>query len=98
MKDNENNVSGVIQLINKKRNFDTVIDYTSKNCIDNILPYEYTDELIMNSLAGQAAVALQNNILSSEMEKLLQEYMQQNEQLFILSKKVLISHEEEENV
>jgi signal transduction histidine kinase len=95
MKDNENNVSGVIQLINKKRNAGIVIDYMDKNYKDNILPYEYTDELIMNSLAGQAAVALQNNILSSDMEKLLQEYMQQNEQLFILSKKVLISHEEE---
>ncbi|HHW32026.1 MAG TPA: GAF domain-containing sensor histidine kinase [Clostridiaceae bacterium] len=95
MKDRDNNVTGVIQLINKKKQYDQIIDYKDKNYIDNILTYNHIDELIMNSLAGQAAVALQNNILRNGLEKLLQEYKQQNKQLLFLSKKILVSHEEE---
>lgn len=95
MKDIESNVSGVIQLINKKEDLETIINYKDDNCIKNILPYNYLDELIMDSLAAQAAVALQNNILSDNMETLLKDYKEQNNKLVALSKKILISHEEE---
>lgn len=61
MKDHQNRVLGVIQLINK-RDFDKVIPFSSK------------DELIIYSLAGEAAVALENSILYKYMEELLEKY------------------------
>ena len=49
----------------------------------------------MNSLAGHAAVALENNLLYREMRNLLDGYKSQNSELEALSKKILIAHEEE---
>lgn len=95
MKDHENNVTGVIQLINKKKLKNEKIDYQDENSLNNIIPYDFNDELIMNSLAGQAAVALENNLLYRDMQDLLQDYKEQNTQLSLLSKKVLKAHEEE---
>ncbi len=95
MKDNKNNIMGVIQLINKKKNFDKVLDYHNKDDINEIIPFHSSDELIMNSLAGQAAVALENNLLYEGMQELLENYKEQNEQLLFLSRKILKAHEEE---
>ena len=95
MKDYEDNIMGVIQLINKKKNKNEIMDYNNKSALNKIIPYDYTDELIMNSLAGQAAVALENNLLYEGMNKLLHDYKQQNEQLSLLSRKILKAHEEE---
>lgn len=82
MKNHDNNVTGVIQLINKK-------------FLGEIVPFDSNDEMIMNSLAGQAAVALENTLLYRDMQQLLQEYRQQNQHLILLSKKILTSDEEE---
>lgn len=95
MKDHENNVMGVIQLINKKKSKYQKINYSDKTSLEDIIPYDYTDELIMNSLAGQAAVALENNLLYRDMQKLLQDYKEQNNHLSLLSRKILKAHEEE---
>lgn len=85
MKDRNNNVSGVIQLINKKK----------ENGGGSIVPFDYFDELTMNSIAGQAAVALENNLLYKNINELLQRYVKQNERLTVLSDKILKAHEEE---
>lgn len=82
MKNHDNNVTGVIQLINKKSS-------------GKIIPFDANDEMIMNSLAGQAAAALENNLLYRDMQLLLQEYRQQNQRLLLLSKKILTADEEE---
>lgn len=95
MKNHENEITGVIQLINKKQNWDTIINYQKENAIDKILPFNDTDELIMNSLAGQAAVALENSQLYKGMQDLLLIYKQQNSQLLYLSKSIMKAHEEE---
>lgn len=95
MKNHENRILGVIQLINKKKFKDEIIDYSNPDALSNIISYDYTDELLMNSLAGQAAVALQNNLLYRDMKKLLDSYKIQNSELEILSKKILKAHEEE---
>jgi signal transduction histidine kinase len=95
MKDHNNNTMGVIQLINKKKSKDKKIDYTDPNALETVIPYDYQDDLIMNSLAGQAAVALENNMLYRDMNNLLEEYKQQNNQLIYLSKKILKAHEDE---
>lgn len=95
MKDHEDNIMGVIQLINKKKNKDEKIDYSSSLYRNSIIPYEYKDEMIMESLAGQAAVALENNLLYREMHELLELYKSQNRELEHLSTKILKAHEEE---
>lgn len=95
MKDHENNVMGVIQLINKKKYMQEKLDMANENSLKNIIPYDYEDELIMNSLAGQAAVALENNLLYRDMRSILESYKIQNSQLEFLSRKILRAHEEE---
>lgn len=95
IKDHEGNILGVIQLINKKKFPDEKIDFKNKDALSRIITYDYKDELIMNSLAGHAAVALENNLLYREMKNLLDGYKRQNTELEALSKKILIAHEEE---
>lgn len=63
MKDHQDRVLGVIQLINKKVS-------------GKIIPFSPKDEMAIYSLAGQAAVALENNILYKNMEDLLEQYRQ----------------------
>jgi two-component system sensor histidine kinase DegS len=82
MKDHQDRVLGVIQLINKKRR-------------DRVVPFEPRDEMVINSLAGQAAVALENSLLYRDMEELLEQYRIQNERLRELSERILKAHEEE---
>lgn len=95
MKDHENNILGVIQLINKKKNKNEKIDYSDSNSLNNIIAYDSSDELIMSSLAGQAAVVLENNLLYSDMQVLLDNLQNQNVELDILRKRILKAHEEE---
>lgn len=95
MKNHDNDITGVIQLINKKKSWDTVLDYKNAEVRKEILPFNDTDEMIMNSLAGQAAVALENNHLYKSMQDLLQVYKQQNMQLQQLSRNIMKAHEEE---
>ncbi|WP_243467553.1 GAF domain-containing sensor histidine kinase [Acetivibrio straminisolvens] len=95
MKNHENSILGVIQLINKKKFRDQIIDFSNPNALSDIISYDYTDELLMNSLAGQAAVALENNLLYKDMQNLLDSYKTQNNELEMLSKKILKAHEEE---
>jgi two-component system, NtrC family, sensor kinase len=59
MKDHEDRVLGVIQLINKKE-FEVVV------------PFSPSDESVIYSLAGQAAVVLENNLLYSNLNSLLE--------------------------
>jgi two-component system sensor histidine kinase DegS len=94
MKDRNNNVAGVIQLINKKKDL-RFVDYRDENWVNKIMPFDYFDELTMNSIAGQAAVALENNLLYKNINQLLQSYVEQNEKLTMLSSKILKAHEEE---
>jgi signal transduction histidine kinase len=94
MKDRNNNVAGVIQLINKKKDV-RFVDYKDENWANKIIPFDYFDELTMNSVAGQAAVALENNLLYKNINQLLQNYVEQNEKLTMLSSQILKAHEEE---
>lgn len=95
MKDHENNILGVIQLLNKKKNENEKIDYTNAESLNDIIPYNYSDEVIMSSLAGQAAVVLENNLLYTNTSILLDNLKKQNLELDILGKRILKAHEEE---
>ncbi len=95
LKDHEENMLGVIQLINKKLNSSELLNYKDRNIEEQILPYTSEDELIISSLSGQAAVALENSILYRNLNELLSDNKKQNVQLEDLSKRILRSHEDE---
>lgn len=61
MEDHDGHILGVIQLINKKAG-------------SKIIPFTSHDETVVHSLAGQAAVELENDILYKNMHNLLDEY------------------------
>lgn len=61
MKDHQDRVLGVIQLINKKRG-------------NKVIPFNTKDETVIFSLAGQAAVSIENSMLYKNMEALLEQY------------------------
>lgn len=61
MCDHKDRILGVLQLINKKEG-------------GRIIPFSYKDEIIIYSIAGEAAVAIENSILYKKIEELLKEY------------------------
>ena len=63
MKNHENDVIGVVQLINK----------TTKD--DDIIKFSEDDEKLILSIASQAAVIITNKILINDMEKLLSAFI-----------------------
>lgn len=61
MKDHQDRILGVIQLINKIRG-------------NKSIPFNTKDETVILSLAGQAAVSIENSILYKNTEALLEQY------------------------
>jgi HD-GYP domain-containing protein (c-di-GMP phosphodiesterase class II)/response regulator of citrate/malate metabolism len=69
MRDHENKVIGVVQLINKKRDAKSVLRPVS--LVDEIvIPFTSVDEELVTSLASQAAVALENSLLIRDIRDL----------------------------
>jgi len=64
MKDNDNNIIGVLQLINKQ------------NENGDIVTFEKADEKLISSLSSQAAVSITNSNLMLGLENLLNAFMQ----------------------
>jgi HD-GYP domain-containing protein (c-di-GMP phosphodiesterase class II) len=74
MKNNNGEVIGVIQLINRKKNFQKELTQEDMKG-DEVIPFDrYSEELVM-SVAGQAAVAIQNNNLIQDIEKLFEGFV-----------------------
>jgi len=74
MKDHHDEVVGVIQLINRKKNFHLKLTVDQLKS-DSVLDYDkYSEELVM-AVAGQAAVAIQNNNLVQEIETLFEGFV-----------------------
>jgi HD-GYP domain-containing protein (c-di-GMP phosphodiesterase class II) len=74
MKNHTGEVIGVIQLINKKRNFNQKITPEQMKGSDVTSFDKYSEDLVM-SVAGQAAVAIQNNNLIQDIEKLFEGFV-----------------------
>lgn len=62
LKNHENNIIGVLQLINKMQK-------------DKIIPFDKEDESITLSLASQAAISITNTNLVEDLEKLLESFL-----------------------
>jgi HD-GYP domain-containing protein (c-di-GMP phosphodiesterase class II) len=74
MKNHTGEVIGVIQLINKKRNFNQKLTPEQMKGSDVTSFDKYSEDLVM-SVAGQAAVAIQNNNLIQDIEKLFEGFV-----------------------
>jgi HD-GYP domain-containing protein (c-di-GMP phosphodiesterase class II) len=75
MRDHENVVIGVIQLINKKRNRLAVLRPASL-VEDEVITFTSEDEKLASSLASQAAVAFENADLIRRIRRLFDEFIE----------------------
>ena len=74
MTDHKNKVIGVVQLINRKRSRN--IKLTSESIVETeVIPFDERSIEILNSLASQAAVAIENNILHQNIQKLFEGFV-----------------------
>ncbi|MGH9390407.1 MAG: GAF domain-containing protein, partial [Vicinamibacteria bacterium] len=74
MQNREGESIGVLQLINKKRSRDTVLDGPS-SFETEVLPFDDNDERLVRSLASQAAVSIENNSLYLQRENLFARFV-----------------------
>ncbi|HOV12902.1 MAG TPA: HD domain-containing phosphohydrolase [Spirochaetota bacterium] len=74
MRNQQNETIGVIQLFNKKKNFEAKIH--ENDMFDReVIPFSPDDEEIVSSLASQAGVSLENNILYKEIKNIFEGFI-----------------------
>lgn len=73
MQDAEGEIIGVLQLINRKLRGDIRID--SKNALSVTQPYSDWEERVVRSLASQAAISIERNILQTNIEDLFEGFV-----------------------
>jgi len=74
MKDHKDEIIGVLQLINRKRNFEAVLA-TPADVDKQVVPYSKRTVELVTALAGQAAVAIENGRLYEDIEKLFEGFV-----------------------
>ncbi len=74
MTNQKNDVIGVLQLINKKKNGDIILS-TIESMEKNVISYGDRDIDIIASVAGQAAVSIENNTLYKNIENLFEGFV-----------------------
>ena len=74
MKDHKDQIIGVLQLINRKRNFDAILS-TPADVEKQVVPYSRRTVELVTALAGQAAVAIENSRLYEDIEKLFEGFV-----------------------
>ncbi|HET7790231.1 MAG TPA: HD domain-containing phosphohydrolase [Gemmatimonadales bacterium] len=75
MTDHKENVIGVLQLINRKREPDFVLA-TPVEVEQQVVPYSRRTVELVTALAGQAAVAIENSRLYEDIERLFEGFVQ----------------------
>jgi HD-GYP domain-containing protein (c-di-GMP phosphodiesterase class II) len=74
MRDHDNQVIGVVQLINKKRDRGAVLQPVSM-AEEQVIPFTSVDEELAGSLASQAAVAFENAKLIQDIKDLFESFV-----------------------
>src|SRR6266566_2472908 len=74
MKDHKEEVIGVLQLINRKRQFEAVLS-TPAEVEQQVVPYSRRTVELVTALAGQAAVAIENSRLYEDIERLFEGFV-----------------------
>lgn len=72
MKNHKDEIIGVIQLINSKKE---PVRITAENRMEIVRPFDTSDEELVSSLASQAAVALENGMLIKSIERLFEGFV-----------------------
>ena len=74
MKDHKDEIIGVLQLINRKRNFEAILSEPAD--VDRqVVPFSKRTVELVTALAGQAAVAIENGRLYEDIEKLFEGFV-----------------------
>lgn len=73
MRNHKDEIIGVIQLINRKRDFSTKITPENREAL--VIAFDKNDEDLVTSLASQAAVALENSVLIKSIERLFEGFV-----------------------
>jgi HD-GYP domain-containing protein (c-di-GMP phosphodiesterase class II) len=79
MQDQDGEVIGVLQLINRKVKADVV--FTTENTVDVTQPYTEWEERIVRSLASQAAISIERNQLQQSIENLFEGFVRASVQI-----------------
>ncbi len=74
MRNHKNEVIGVLQLINRKRSLETVLD-TPEDFDTLVTPYSRRTVDLVSGLAGQAAVSIENSQLYESIERLFEGFV-----------------------
>jgi len=74
MKDHKDEVIGVLQLVNRKRDFQTRLT-TREDWEAQVIPYTKRNVEIVSALAGQAAVSIENSQLYESIERLFEGFV-----------------------
>ncbi|HXG97031.1 MAG TPA: HD domain-containing phosphohydrolase [Gemmatimonadales bacterium] len=74
MKDHKDEIIGVLQLINRKRNFDAILT-TPADVDRQVVPFSKRTVELVTALAGQAAVAIENSRLYDDIERLFEGFV-----------------------
>src|SRR5207249_748827 len=74
MKDHRDEVIGVLQLINRKRNFEMVLA-TPADVEEQVVPFSKRTVELVTALAGQAAVAIENSQLYERIEQMFEGFV-----------------------
>jgi HD-GYP domain-containing protein (c-di-GMP phosphodiesterase class II) len=74
MKDHRNKIIGVLQLINRKKSKDVIL--ASDSVVENeVIPFDKKTFGLVNSLASQAAVSIENNLLYQNIQNLFEGFV-----------------------
>lgn len=73
MQDQQGEIIGVLQLLNRKHRWD--LPLTPDNTLDAVQPYADWEERILRSLASQAAISIERNILQRNIENLFEGFV-----------------------
>lgn len=92
MQNNEGEIIGVLQLLNRKLRAD--IKITPDNATDVTVPYSHWEEAILRSLASQAAVSIERNHLLESIEKLFEGFVTASVQAIEARDKITAGHSE----
>ncbi len=74
MKDHKDEVIGVLQLVNRKRDFQAKLA-SRENVDEQVIPYTKRTVEIVSALAGQAAVSIENSQLYESIERLFEGFV-----------------------
>ncbi|MHB1074261.1 MAG: HD domain-containing phosphohydrolase, partial [Gemmatimonadaceae bacterium] len=74
MKTHRDEVIGVLQLINRKRDFDARLA-TPEQVEEQVLPYETSAVELASALAAQAGVSIENSLLYEDIERLFEGFV-----------------------